>query len=81
MVLLIVFLRWSPVLLPYHVFGGKVEPTDLDMKGWMWFYGLLLFEWAVPTAAALETHCVFCIFMEAFLRIAIISQALGLAAQ
>ena len=76
MVTVMLVLRWSPLGLPYYLFGGKQELMELEANLSSLYYGALVFEWAVITSNALILFCVGAICVEEFLRISLISWAL-----
>ena len=76
MALIVAILRWSPALLPYHVFGDKDRLMELEMNNTMAYWSVVLLDWAACTVAAFAEYCTASICAEALLRITLISRAL-----
>ena len=74
--LMVTFLRWSPLLLPYHIFGDKYQLLGLEMIGSFKYWSVVLLDWTILTGAALGLYsgCVMC--FDAMIRIGLICKAL-----
>ena len=70
------FLRWSPLMLPYHVFGGKYKLMKLEMEGSLPYLIVLALDWSIFTGAAMVLFSATVISGDAMLRIALICKAL-----
>ena len=70
------FLRWSPIMLPYHVFGGQCQLRELEMKGSLLYWSVVGLDWSILTGAAMVLHCMAIILGDALLRIILICKAL-----
>ena len=73
---IVTFLRWSPAMLPYHVFGHKEKLMELELNNSMAYWSVLLLDWAACTVGAMAACCAASIILEAFVRIILISRAL-----
>ena len=69
-------LRWSPLMLPYHVFGGQSQVKELERQGSLLYWSVVAFDWTVFTGAAMVLHCMAIILGDALLRIILICKAL-----
>ena len=58
----VLHLRWAPVMLLYHVFGGKEVLMQLQSVGSMWFWIVFTLDWALMSADALQAGCAIAIF-------------------
>ena len=74
--LFVAILRWSPAMLPYHVFGDKEKLMKLEVNNSVAYWSVLLLDWAVFTESAMAACCAASIITEALLRIILISRAL-----
>ena len=45
-----VAIRWSPLIMPYHVFGGREKLVELESQGFVWYWSVFVLEWALVTA-------------------------------
>ena len=76
MALTVLFLRWSPVMLPYHVFGSKYELMQLEMEGSVAYWSLVSLDWVLFTGAAMTMNTAVVICVDGMLRITLICKAL-----
>ena len=76
-VLFVVFhLRWSPVMMPYHVFGGKEALRQLESEGSPCYWSVFALDWALMSAGALGACCVAAIFVDALQHVNLIVKAM-----
>ena len=75
MVSITLLLRWSPLGIPYHVFGGKEALMLLETSHSIPYYSVLVLDTAVLTGGAFAMFCTCSIFFEGFLRIILITWA------
>ena len=68
--------RLSPVLIPYHVFGGKEKLAELGREGSAWYWTLLVVEWALVTAAVLGLGGPAAIVCDAICKIKLITRTI-----
>ena len=76
MALAALLLRWSPIMLPYHVFGNKYELMQVEMEGSWAYWSLLGLDWVFFTAAALTMNTALAICFDGMLRITLVCKAL-----
>ena len=76
-VLFVVFhVRWSPVMLPYHIFGGKEALMQLEREGSVWYWSIFTLDWALMSAGAVGCACAFAIFCDALQHVNLVSKAM-----
>ena len=73
---LVLFLRWSPLMLAYHVFGCKYKLMELEMQRSLPYWSLIAFDWSIFTGSAMVLLCGILIPGDAMLRIALILKAI-----
>ena len=76
MAFIVLFLRWSPIMLPYHFFGDKYHLMEMEMQRSLQYWSLVAIDWVVFTAAAMAMYSGAAICADAMLRIPLICQAL-----
>ena len=47
--LIIAFLRWSPLMLPYHVFGDTYQLMKMETEGSLKYCSVVLLDWTLLT--------------------------------
>ena len=73
---LVTTLRWSPVLVPYHVFGGKENLIKLEAEGLILYWATVALDYAVITEASMAVHCAGAVCIEVSLTIGLLSSAM-----
>ena len=72
----LVVIRWSPLMAPYHAFGGKENLMKLEREGSLWYWSVLLADWTICTAGVLVTNCYAAVLGDTFLKINLITRAM-----
>ena len=76
-VLFIVFhVRWSPVMMPYHIFGGKEALMQLESEGSVWYWSVFTLDWALMSAGVLPCGCALAILCDALQHVNLVSKAM-----
>ena len=73
---ILVPLRWSPIMVPYHVFGGNEALMKLEREGSMWYWSVFALDWAIMTAGALAAACILAIFYDTLQNVNLIMRAM-----
>ena len=76
MALVVLLLRWSPLMLPYHVFGNKYELMQMEMEGSVAYWVLVGLDFIFFTGAAMTMDTAIAICVDAMLRITLVCKAL-----
>ena len=74
--LVLLLLRRSPIMIPYHVFGGKHELIKLERDHSLAYWSVLGLECGIFTVTTLTLYCFSVICIEVFMRIFLISRAM-----
>ena len=73
---IMLFLRWSPILLPYHIFGGKDVLMEMEAQLSLPYGCLLVLDWSIFTGCGMAIYTAATICGEGMLRITLICKAL-----
>ena len=76
MALFVLLLRWSPIMLPYHVFGNKYELMELETKGSVGYWSLVGLDYLFFSGAAMTMNTALAICLDGMLRITLVCKAL-----
>ena len=68
--------RWSPIMMPYHVFGGKEVVMKLESQGSVWFWIVFSLDWALMSAGVLAACCVLAILCDAVQLVNLVTKAM-----
>ena len=64
------FLRWSPAMLPYHIFGGSQdELRKAEEEGSTLYWSVLIIDSTILSAAASACTSVMAVVLDAFLLV------------
>ena len=74
--LIVATLRWSPLMLPYHIFRGKYELMEMEAEGSVPYWSIVLLDWTIFTGAMMGMLSLAAICGDAMIRIALICKAL-----
>ena len=72
----VLILRWSPVLIPYHVFGGKENLMQLEAEGSLSYWATVTLDGAFLTEGLMVLLCAGAICVEVSLTIGLLSSAI-----
>ena len=68
--------RRSPIMMPYHVFGGNEKLVELESSGSLWYCSVLVLEWAVVTVVVLGIGGPAAIVCDAICKIKLITRTM-----
>lgn len=72
----LVVIRWSPVMMPFHIFGGHEKLVELESLGSTWFWGVFAIDAAVLTAGVIGVCGPAAIVCDAFCKMKLITRTM-----
>ena len=76
MAVIVLVLRWSPIMLPNHVFGDKYQLMEMEMQRSAQYWSVVALDWIIFTGAGMAMYSAAVICTDALLRITLICKAL-----
>ena len=74
------FLRWSPTMLPYHVFGGSEDKLiSLEEEGWILYWIVLIIDTTILSAATTACVSLLSVVLDALLLVWVVLIAMRLS--
>ena len=67
---------WSPLMMPFHVFGGQERLVELESQGSMWYWSVFAIDGALITTAVMGANGAASIVCDAFCKIKLITRAM-----
>ena len=74
--LIAAFLRRTPIMLPYHIFGDRYRLIEMETEGSLDYLTVVLFEWVILSGAASAWYSLVAICGDATVVIVLICKAL-----
>ena len=72
----LVAIRWSPLMITFHVFGGREKLVELESQGSVWYWSVFFLDWALATAGIYGFSGNAAIFCDTFLKIVLLLRVL-----
>ena len=72
----VVVIRWSPLMMPYHVFGGSEKLVELESEGSVPYFSVFVLDWALMTAGVYGLCGAAAILSDTFFKIKLVLRAM-----